>query len=93
VKISNAQTEVNFTLHFETAQSVIPDSIMNQLLVSANKWKEYDILLQGHTDNIGTALSNQKLSEERVLEVKAILINQGIDENRIQTKAWVEETF
>jgi OmpA-OmpF porin, OOP family len=46
------------------------------------------IVLEGHTDTVGNAASNQQLSEQRVLAVKNYLIGKGINNNRIETKGW-----
>lgn len=42
-----------------------------------------NIRLEGHTDNQGPAHLNQKLSEDRVGEVRRYLIMRGVPENRI----------
>lgn len=41
--------------------------------------------IQGHTDIIGPAEYNQKLSERRAASVKQYLVNHGIDGNRLTT--------
>ncbi|ADQ16215.1 OmpA/MotB domain protein [Leadbetterella byssophila DSM 17132] len=47
------------------------------------------ILLEGHTDNQGDANLNFKLAEQRILNVKNYLIEDGqIKEERIQLKSW-----
>ncbi|MCF8119696.1 MAG: OmpA family protein [Deltaproteobacteria bacterium] len=43
------------------------------------------IVIQGHTDNIGTEAYNQKLSEERARAVEQYLIQKGITEERLKT--------
>ena len=43
------------------------------------------ITLVGHTDNVGTAEYNQRLSEGRVNSVKAELVKRGIAADRINT--------
>ncbi|MCR5889329.1 RICIN domain-containing protein [Hymenobacter sp. J193] len=44
-----------------------------------------NIRLEGHTDNVGDARLNVKLSEERVTEVKRYLVRRGVAETRIST--------
>ncbi len=41
-----------------------------------------NVIVHGHTDNIGTEEGNQKLSQERADEVKKIIDNQLTKENR-----------
>lgn len=44
------------------------------------------IIAVGHTDWIGTAEYNQKLSERRANAVKAYLVSKGIEKNRVYTE-------
>lgn len=46
------------------------------------------IQLEGHTDNVGNAKMNMKLSEDRVENVKKYLISKGISKSRVNTKAF-----
>lgn len=46
------------------------------------------IQLEGHTDNLGNAKANMKLSEQRVEAVKKYMVSKGISKNRIKTKAF-----
>jgi outer membrane protein OmpA-like peptidoglycan-associated protein len=41
------------------------------------------IEIQGHTDDIGTEINNQKVSLERAEVVKNFLVSKGVNENRI----------
>jgi outer membrane protein OmpA-like peptidoglycan-associated protein len=41
--------------------------------------------ITGHTDTRGSIEYNQKLSERRAQKLKSILINKGVDENRLNT--------
>jgi outer membrane protein OmpA-like peptidoglycan-associated protein len=45
------------------------------------------ITLEGHADHRGTAEFNQKLTERRVARVKSFLVEQGVPEADIDTKA------
>lgn len=50
--------------------------------------KQIIIQLEGHTDNLGDAQANVKLSEKRVEAVKKYIVGKGISKNRIKTKAF-----
>jgi outer membrane protein OmpA-like peptidoglycan-associated protein len=44
--------------------------------------------LEGHTDYLGDAKQNMRLSEERVKAVRDYLVSNGIGKSRIKTKAF-----
>jgi outer membrane protein OmpA-like peptidoglycan-associated protein len=44
----------------------------------------------GHTDNVGSDAANLRLSRSRAKEVRAYLISQGIDPNRLEAKGYGE---
>ena len=44
------------------------------------------IIAVGHTDSVGTDAYNQKLSVKRADAVKAYLVSQGIEKNRVYTE-------
>ncbi len=67
----------------ETSKSSV-DELFDLLEMNEN----ISITLHGHTDNIGSEKLNQELSEKRVLMVKNILVERGIDQKRIKTKAY-----
>jgi OmpA-OmpF porin, OOP family len=46
------------------------------------------IQLEGHTDHVGSAEANFKLSEKRVEAVKKYFVSKGISKNRVKTKAF-----
>lgn len=50
----------------------------------------YTIKLEGHTDSIGDAKYNQKLSERRAAAVKDVLVEFGVDANKITTQGYGE---
>ena len=43
------------------------------------------VTIEGHTDSIGTAAYNQKLSERRAAAVKRYLVSKGVSANRLDT--------
>ncbi len=44
------------------------------------------IIVTGHTDNVGSPVLNQRLSQRRAEEVKRELVQRGVDPNRIYTE-------
>ncbi|MFZ2633712.1 MAG: OmpA family protein [Desulfosalsimonadaceae bacterium] len=44
--------------------------------------------IQGHTDNVGSAAYNQKLSEKRAWAVKSYLLKKGISKDRLTSKGF-----
>jgi len=65
------------------------------LMNLANDFKKYreakpdaHLILEGHADIRGPAAYNQALSERRVARVKSYLVEQGIPEADIETKAF-----
>ncbi len=47
--------------------------------------------LEGHTDSVGDAEANKKLSQDRADAVKATMTSDGIDENRLSTTGYGQE--
>lgn len=56
---------------------------IRELAIYLKKNKEFRVHLIGYTDNIGTIEYNQKLSEQRAKAVKAMLVENGVSEDRI----------
>lgn len=47
------------------------------------RYPERSLVIEGHTDNVGSESYNQTLSQNRADSVKAFLLNQGIATNRM----------
>jgi len=78
-------------LIFDLGKSEIKSESFNELDNLVKLMKENPdmvIQLEGHTDFRGGKSKNQKLSEDRVKEVKNYLIHGGIMPDRILTKAY-----
>lgn len=73
---------VNFDFDKDTLQ---PQgyAILNQVVDVANKYPQWDFLLVGHTDSIGSDKYNVDLSWRRVKTVQRYLTDKGIAENRL----------
>ncbi len=78
-------------LEFETGKAVIRDASfasLNELSVLMKKKPKFKLLIDGHTDNVGKAPYNMKLSQNRADAVKKYLVEKGIDPSRITAKGY-----
>lgn len=59
--------------------------ILDEVVVQLKEHPEFKlVMVNGHTDRIGTEAYNQKLSERRANEVKNYIVSQGVDASRLQ---------
>ena len=63
---------------------------LNRVVKFMNDNSSMEIALGGHTDNVGGDAANLKLSEDRIQSVKAYLVSQGIDGDRMTAKGYGE---
>src|SRR4051812_6743375 len=56
-----------------------------------NKYNDTEIMVQGHTDNTGSADHNHKLSQERAGSVSHLLVSDGVKSGRIEESGMGEE--
>jgi outer membrane protein OmpA-like peptidoglycan-associated protein len=59
---------------------------LTNLASSLREYPETEVLIVGHTDNVGSATYNQGLSERRAASARAFLVSQGVPSNRIRTQ-------
>lgn len=82
------------TVYFETGSArLAPDSrqAVNNLVAALKAHPNAQIQLDGHTDNTGNPQANQQLSLARANAVKAMLVSDGIDANRISTAGYGQD--
>ena len=61
---------------------------IENLAKALNKYKDTNILVEGHTDSVGTAEYNQKLSEHRAKSVSDFATSLGVDPSRFTVKGY-----
>lgn len=61
---------------------------LDKLFDFLNKNKSISIEISGHTDNVGSSIHNQKLSENRAKSVRTYLLEMGIDASSVQFKGY-----
>jgi outer membrane protein OmpA-like peptidoglycan-associated protein len=78
-------------VHFDTDKaSLRPDSYteLNELLDYLKNHDEIKIEIAGHTDNVGTAAHNLKLSQDRATTIRNYLVSKGIKSIRLTVKGY-----
>ncbi len=50
-----------------------------------------NVSIEGHTDNVGDAQSNKKLSGDRAKSVMDVLVAEGIVKSRMSSIGWGQE--
>jgi OOP family OmpA-OmpF porin len=76
---------------FQVGRSKISEDSYSELDVVVKMMKENAtmvIQLEGHTDYLGDAKENMKLSKARVEAVKEYLVSKNINKSRVKTKAF-----
>lgn len=79
-------------LLYKTASSDLPDEVseLNVLTEFMNNKPNVTILVEGHTDDVGSHRINDALSLKRAESVKKYLVKKGISPLRIKTKGYGE---
>lgn len=73
-------------VQFETGRSALKQSsynVLNQIADILNRYPAYSLTINGHTDNVGSSTTNQRLSEERALACFNYLVSRGITPTRM----------
>ena len=77
-----------YGINFQTNSATITTdsyNVLNQVVEVLSQNPSFNILIEGHTDNVGTDAFNLKLSLDRANAVKAYFMTKGIGETRLTT--------
>jgi outer membrane protein OmpA-like peptidoglycan-associated protein len=58
---------------------------LNKLAAFLQEYEDRTVLIEGHTDSVGSEESNHFLSQRRAESVKSYLVGQGVAANRLST--------
>jgi outer membrane protein OmpA-like peptidoglycan-associated protein len=81
------------SVHFDFDKSVIrPDAVpvLNEAAETLKAEGGIAVIVEGHTDSVGTDAYNQKLSHRRAAAVKQYLVKHGIPSNRVTSEGFGE---
>jgi outer membrane protein OmpA-like peptidoglycan-associated protein len=90
----NKDGSIALNILFETGKSAIDAGslpIVDQIFEMLNSNADIKISIEGHTDNVGIATNNKKLSQDRAKAVMDALIAKGIVSTRMSYQGWGQE--
>jgi len=80
-----------YGIYFDVGKSVVkPEGfpVIDMLVKFMQDRPKVRLMIEGHTDNTGSAAKNQTLSEQRAASIKTEMVNRGIAADRIETKGF-----
>jgi outer membrane protein OmpA-like peptidoglycan-associated protein len=87
--ILNMPSNITFEVDQATLKSNFVE-VLHSVTLVLNEYKSTMIEVAGHTDSTGSDSYNQKLSQRRAMAVSNVLVNDGVQELRIDTVGYGE---
>lgn len=91
IQFQPSRTFVLDDCNFETGKATLEESsytVLNELVAYLVRKDDERIELGGHTDNVGSAASNLKLSLDRANAVRDYILSKGIAAERVYAKGY-----
>ncbi|WP_019037191.1 OmpA family protein [Psychroflexus tropicus] len=82
------------TINFATGKTTITkdsEEALEAIIAILDEYPNAKFTVEGHTDSVGSAQNNKRLSEARALSVKSFLVDNGVDEFRLSSAGYGEE--
>ncbi|MEM9928720.1 MAG: OmpA family protein, partial [Bacteroidota bacterium] len=80
-------------VRFESGSAKLKESsyvILSEIAGIMREYPDYDLRISGHTDDVGSDVTNLTLSEERAAACKRFIMAVGIQESRISSAGFGE---
>jgi outer membrane protein OmpA-like peptidoglycan-associated protein len=87
----NALGRVALYINFDTGKSTVKDEskpIIDEIEKLLKENAALKLSIEGHTDNVGKADANQKLSDDRAKSVMNELVKRGVEKSRLTAKGF-----
>jgi outer membrane protein OmpA-like peptidoglycan-associated protein len=86
VKLTESRIELSDTIVFASGEATIQkrsNRMLDQVGLVLKAHPELDLVIEGHTDNVGDAQANMTLSRARADSVMSYLLGRGVDASRL----------
>jgi outer membrane protein OmpA-like peptidoglycan-associated protein len=93
IPIIENEVGVLYNIFFDTGKAELrPESNaeLDRMVLTFNENPGLILEIGGHTDNVGSDVSNLKLSQDRADSVREYFIGKGIEPDRVQSKGYGE---
>ena len=80
-------------VQFDTGKNTLKSesyTILRQIVSIMNRYPDYNLVISGHTDNVGSAIANQDLSERRAKSCMEYIAGQGVQRTRLSSVGYGE---
>lgn len=95
VVVTKEKLDLKDAIYFDTGKATIKPVSYSLLDEVATALKSHDEVkqaqIEGHTDSMGDAALNKKLSQQRAEAVRAYLIDKGVESSRLDAKGYGAE--
>ena len=82
---------ITLYINFDTGLATLkPDAaeVIGEIVKALKSKPQLKVKLEGHTDNVGNAAANKKLSDDRAKAVMTAIIAKGIDKARLSAEGF-----
>jgi outer membrane protein OmpA-like peptidoglycan-associated protein len=78
-------SDILFEIGKADLKQELKENLAEIAAILKNLLTESNVVVEGHTDNVGSAPTNKKLSEQRASGVMQYLIDRGVDKKRLKS--------